>query len=90
MCLFIISDVRLNLVLQENLCAHRGLVANTDAQTFRMALPLALRVKYDEVFRVLNDRVCFMIRGFQFDTPPVFLALNRQLVPAKMFFLGTT
>ncbi|XP_067936702.1 meckelin-like [Watersipora subatra] len=40
----------------ENLCAHRGLVPNTDAQTFRMALPIVLRYKYDEVFRQLNQK----------------------------------
>ena len=45
------------MVFQENLCAHRGLVANTDAQTFRMSLPLALRSKYDEIFRIRNERV---------------------------------
>ena len=55
--IYLIKFIHFFMVFQENLCAHRGLVANTDAQTFRMSLPLALRSKYDEIFRIRNERV---------------------------------
>ncbi|KAF6023262.1 TMEM67 [Bugula neritina] len=41
----------------ENLCAHRGLEPNTDAQTFRMALQPGIRYKYDSIFTGLRQEV---------------------------------
>ena len=35
--------------LQEDMCSKRGLVENTDQQTFIMSLPRKLRQKYEQV-----------------------------------------
>ena len=37
------------LSFQEDTCSKRGLVENTEQQTFIMALPQKLRKKYDQV-----------------------------------------
>ncbi|PVD20536.1 hypothetical protein C0Q70_18692 [Pomacea canaliculata] len=35
---------------EENLCGQRGLVPDTEAQTFMMSIPRRLRLKYDQVY----------------------------------------
>ncbi|XP_074646221.1 meckelin-like isoform X2 [Tubulanus polymorphus] len=41
---------------EQDLVGHRGLVPNTDQQTFQMALPRKLRVQYDRVLMPLTER----------------------------------
>ena len=45
---------KLILLIQENLCGQRGLLPNTDNQTFQMAVPKKLRTQYDKVLIPIN------------------------------------
>lgn len=47
---------------QEDLCGKRGLLPDTDQQTFMMALPRKLRVKYETVMLPVALEVS--IRGY--------------------------
>lgn len=49
---------------EENLCSQRGLLPNSDHQTFQMALPLKLRVYYDTVMSVVTQTSQQMRRQF--------------------------
>ena len=45
------------LTFQENLCSQRGLVPNTDGQTFQIAISSQMRQHYDRIHETLT-RVC--------------------------------
>ena len=52
-----VSESDTNFVIQEDMCGRRGLMLNSDLQTFQIALTRQFRMQYDRILTLLRTEV---------------------------------